>query len=415
MRRLMLTLFFITVLLGMISQVISAASEIDILENEVDYTFGGQITFRAKIQSDAPMDEVLVFIRNEGDTNTIVGKASINNGEVVYTHDLTQQSLRAFSQVEYWFRVTSQDGETITSLPESFYYEDNRFDWQILENKPFRVHWYDGDLNFAQSVLDVAQAGYRRILSFIPLSEPPLVDIYVYASGLEMQSTLQLAGQTWIAGHADPDLSVMVVTLPPGPDQLLETERQIPHELLHILIYQEIGADYRKLPSWYNEGLASMAELKPNPDYYIVLNSAVENESFIPITSLCDSFPTDASNVYLAYAQSESFTRFIYQEYGTSGLQALMEANAEGMGCDRATEIALNSSLAQLETRWRRETFNENVIVNAVGNLLPWFVLLGVVMLIPLILSMGGWLWTKKTDSEKIKDGVKKQSTTPGD
>jgi hypothetical protein len=383
--------FFLILLVILIATVSipQATSAQKILNSQVTYTFAGQIEFQAQIQSEIPIEEVLVFMRNVGETNTFVGDAVIMQGEATYTHDLTKQPLRAFTEIEYWYAIKTQDNDFQNSEVFTFLYEDNRFDWQILEDIPFRVHWYEGNINFAQSILDAAKAGLDKSMSMLNLTAPDHIDIYVYASGLEMQSTLRLAGLEWIAGHADPDLNVMVVSLPPGPEQRLEIDRQIPHELTHILIYQTIGAGYAHLPVWFKEGLASINELKPNPDYYIILNSAVEKNGLIPIAELCDSFPTDASGIYLAYAQADSFTRYLYQQFGEPGLQALLDNYATGMDCERGAELSLGVTLKQSESKWRADISGRTTTESAVDNLLPWAFLLIIVLGMPALLSIG--------------------------
>jgi hypothetical protein len=283
--------------------------------------------------------------------------------------------------------MVQADGESYTSEVFTFYYEDNRYEWHTLKDALFTVHWYEGEVSFAQTVLDNAQAGLVRARSLLPFPEIQPMNIYVYASGLEMQSTLRLGGLRWIAGHADPDLGVMVVSLPAGPDQHRETERQIPHELMHLLLYQYVGQTYYDLPTWLKEGLASANELHPNPDYYTILTSAIEKGTMIPLSSFCQSFPQDSS-IYLAYAEADSFTRYLYQVYGSAGLDTLLRSYVQGSGCINAPAIALGVSLDQLEKDWRRETFGENALLSALANLLPWAILLVVVLAVPLFLTL---------------------------
>jgi hypothetical protein len=211
----------------------------------------------------------------------------------------------------------------------------------------------------------------------------------VYASGLEMQSTLRLGGLRWIAGHADPDLGVAVVSLPSGPDQRSEIERQIPHEVMHLLLYQSVGQAYYTLPTWLKEGLASANEMRPNSDYYVILSNAVEGNVLIPLASLCQSFPQD-NTVYLAYAQSDSFIRYLYQQFGQTGLQNLVDSYASGAGCENAPLPVFDMSLSELEQEWRRAALNDNVLGLALEALLPWsFLLLGII-LVPLGMLLAG-------------------------
>jgi hypothetical protein len=175
----------------------------------------------------------------------------------------------------------------------------------------------------------------------------------------------------------------MVVSLPRGPEQHLEMERQIPHELMHLLLYQWLGVGYGNLPAWLNEGLASVAELYPNPDYLTLLSKANDEDKLLPITSLCQTFPRDASGAFLAYAQATSFTRYLHQQYGSTGLEKLARAYADGLSCERGVQTALDSTLPQLERSWRGEAFREDALLQVLTNLAPWLVLL-LALVVPL-------------------------------
>ncbi len=400
MRRLLFSLIFALILSAGYHPGL-AAPTFQVTEKQVEYTFGGQVTLRAKILSDQPLEEVLVFIRSEGDVNTFVGSASVDQGELVYTHDLTNQPLRAFSRVEYWFGITPQGGQAYTTEPGYFYYDDNRFAWKILQQGPFLLHWYDGDLAYAQMLLDTAQAGLIKIQELLAIPPPDeVMDIYAYASSEEMQSTLRLAGLNWVAGRADPDLGVIFISIPVGPGQRQEAERQIPHELMHIMMYQAAGASYKTLPTWYKEGLASITELKPDPDYTVILLKSYEKNALIPLSSLCDRFPADVASVRLAYAEAADFARYLYHQYGSQGLQALLSSYSEGMGCERGTELALGESLTQLERQWRRVALGESPWLTAFENLSPWLTLLIVSLAAPLALTLGN-LFRRKSASQQ--------------
>lgn len=358
----------------------------------VDYFFGQQIAFRARLQSDQPVLEALVVFQAEGVTATQVARTAITSqGEerydLDYTFDLTSLPLRAFSQVTYHFEVSLEGGETYQSPAYNFYYEDNRFGWRTRNSGPFTVHWYEGDVTFAQQVLDVAASGLQRIQTLLPLADPEPVDIYVYANAAEMQATL-IAASNRVAGHADPDLGVMVVALPAGPDQGVMMEQRIPHELVHILLYQATGRGYGFLPTWLNEGLASAAELYPNPDYKIMLDTAYARQGLLPVASLCQPFPRDASSALLAYAQSASFTRYLQQNFGNRGLQALVENYSSGLDCERGAQAALDVSLAQLERHWRQDVFGENAAQVAATNLAPWMLLAAAALVGPAALML---------------------------
>jgi hypothetical protein len=176
-----------------------------------------------------------------------------------------------------------------------------------------------------------------------------------------------------------------MVTIEPGAEQRITMEQRIPHELMHVMLYRNVGAGYNNIPAWLREGMAALAELYPNADYDRVLANAVTNNNLIPLNDLCLSFPTDAGQAFLAYAESRSFTGYLHETYGSSGLQNLVRSYADGVNCERGTERAFGVALSRLETEWRSAVLGQNALLSALQNISPYLVLLCPVLVIPLI------------------------------
>ena len=137
-----------------------------------------------------------------------------------------------------------------------------------------------------------------------------------------------------------------------------------------------------------NEGLASNAELDPNPDYRYLLEDAAKKNSLIPIPMLCNAFPREAYPALLSYAEAASFVKYLHDAYGVPSLQALVTAYNNGLDCDRGAEQALGKGLVQLERNWERDELSQNVAMKTFLNMLPWIVLLLAALAAPLILAV---------------------------
>ena len=273
-------------------------------------------------------------------------------------------------------------------------YSDDRFTWSQRSGEFVRVHWYEGDEAFGDALLDTARRSLNEVNTLIPAPMTVPVDVYVYASAADLQSALFLGGEAWQGGHANPKLGVVMVAIPPGPEQSIDMETLIPHELAHVVLYRSVGDGYSALPVWLSEGIASLAELYPNPDYDQALNTASQNGSLLPIVELCDTFPPDASRAYLAYAESQSFVRFLRDSYGTPALFSLTSAYANGLNCEQGAVRALNTSLVSLDARWRESELGANVVGVFFRAMLPYLGLFGLLLLIPII----GFLQRRPTD-----------------
>ena len=373
----------------------NALAQAVVINTNVDYQFGEEITFLAVVQSHQPITQafVLFSVGGEGQTSsaeTLVRVYDETSYQLSYTHPLINQPLRAFAEVDYRFQLRLQNGEEFNSPQFSFIYADNRVEWQNLDKAPFNISWYSqDDIAFGDNALQTADSGLKKIQSLLPIQTPTNIDIYIYPNATTLQEALVLSGQNWIAGHADPDLGVILAAIPSRPEQSLLMEQIIPHEMMHILLYETLGEGYHNQPTWLVEGLASIAELYPNPDYQILLNNALERDTLLSMESMCAAFPREASDAILAYAESASFTRYLHQQFGASGLDRLMQGYRDGLECSRGVEIAMGSSLNQLERQWREDVLGEDRSGTAALNLLPWLVVALVVLIAPagLILS----------------------------
>ena len=386
------TCILVAVLIGVIVLIPRSAQaqvEFNVTPEEPEYTFGDSLNFRASVQSAEMIEEVLLFIQVGDQSDIQVHPVSLDSfGNLSLEVDLGEYPLIAFSQVQYWFQVNSAHGDIYTSPQYSFFYTDNRYQWRTLTGEPFTIHWYQGDLAFGEELVNVALEGLRSTQDLLEIFFPNNLDIYVYDSSQAIQAALPNGGQNWIAGHADPVQGVILVSLPTGPEQLLEMERQIPHELMHIALEYTDSHAYTNLPVWFNEGLASLVELYPNPEYQVLIESAFESDELLPLASLCQSFPNDPQGTLLAYAESASFTQFLYDQYGQPGFNRLIAAYASGMSCERGIEEALGSNLASLDASWRRENFAGLKLSKSIQEFLPWLILLLVVLAGPIILAV---------------------------
>ncbi len=363
-----------------------AQSGIELEDVGATVQFGEQITFVATIKTSIPIQNVSIVILDESQGTSQVEPLDVGpDGRTEYLFDTKQNVLRPFTNVKWNYQFTLSDGSTTQSQSFSVRYSDNRFKWQTLESGSLRVNWYEGDSDFGQAALNAVQSGLGSVSNFMAVDLAQPIEFYIYANADDLRPTLSLSSQDWIAGHADPALGVVMVTIEPGAEQSITMEQRIPHELMHVMLYRAVGAGYDNIPTWLNEGMATLVEIYPNPDFDRVLRDAASSNDLIPLSTVCASFPADTGQAFMAYAESRSFTNYLHQTYGSSGLLKLATTYADGVDCERGTELAFGLPLANLEAKWRSSILGQNAWLPALQNMTPYLALLCLVLIIPFI------------------------------
>jgi len=379
-------LVVLSTLLGAMQAEGQAGIEMDL---SASYKFGEQVTFVAQIKSPVQIQNASILIFDSTQSLTYSQPVTFDqNGFSEFRFDTRQNLLRPFTTILWWYDITLTDGSTIRSQARSIRYDDDRFAWQVLETDTLRIHWYNGDEQFGVAALNAAQSSLQNIRNFFApdLSQP--VDVFIYANENDLRGTLY-AFENWVVGHADSPAGVITVIIEPGANQNILMEQRIPHELMHVMFYRQVGTGYGNIPAWLREGVSILAEVYPNPDYDNVLKDAAARDALIPMRDLCASFSPRIDSAFLAYAQSRSFTNYLRGQYGADGLLNLAHTYANGVDCERGPERAFGVTLVKLEMDWRTSMLGQNTALSVLGRLAPYLVLLCLVLFIPLMGVLG--------------------------
>jgi hypothetical protein len=350
----------------------AAQVEFIVAKPVVDFT-ARTITFKVQIQPADPAMKAFIYLQPEGREAAFYPLSMSADGQAAYVLDTQTTPLRVFTQVHYSFRVDQASGEESASQDYTVEYADTRFAWKSITDSTFEIYYYDRDIDFGQTALNTANRGLEEAVKLVPARLDGPIRVYVYRDPRDLQKAQQ-GLQPWAAGHAAPDLRMVLVSIPTGPDQRLELERQLPHELVHVLQYQALGERARDLPAWLLEGSASVVEFYQNPEYASVLRTSAESDRLLSFETLCTAFPRDASGAFLAYAQSQSFVRYLRDRFGSSGLNTLYQKYADGMSCSAGFEAAFQTTFPEAEYHWRLEALGLNAAALVLRNLLPYLI-----------------------------------------
>ena len=366
----------------------SATSEA-VTNNEIILNFPESATFRATFTSDADITSVVLEYGNEQQTcGDVIAKAfpQFTSGKTVeaeWTWEMRQSgSLPPGAQLWWRWRVTNANGQETVTEVETATWLDDIHNWQTTNNGDFiRLHWYEGDQNFAAELAKAAQDGllFNETRSGLKAEEP--IDLYIYASTNDLKEAI-LYEPSWAGGQAFPDQNIVILGISPYD---LEWGREaIVHELTHVLVGHLTFSCLGDVPTWLNEGLAVYSEGKLDTASESQLEDAIRDDTLLTVRSLSSGFSEVADKAYLSYSQSYSITKFLVETHGQEKMTNLLVSLRDGSTIDEALLQTYGFDVDGLELGWREAIGAQppSVSVGPTSQPTPTFV--------PTIIPVGG-------------------------
>jgi hypothetical protein len=296
---------------------------------------------------------VIDFSIGEGpETHTIPLNRPGNAISVSWREDTTgSHFFPAGTQVDYFWRFQDALGNTLTDTQQQFTTIDNHFNWQHLTQGFLEVNWYNRAPDFGQFVLGKASASIQRISNNLGggLSQP--INLWVYASDQDFHGSLAPGSYEWVGGEALPALHEASIVVVSPIDETLS--RDMPHELTHLVFHQLI-ANGIHVPTWFDEGLAVYNQLYREPEMKARFNKALATQSLLRLSSISESFPANADQAYLAYAQSWNLLTYMYSTFHQPRMAQLIKLMGNSQTVfDQDLQQALGVDELHLENQWR--------------------------------------------------------------
>jgi hypothetical protein len=335
---------------------VSAQNNIQILDQSIESEFRDHITAYVSAQSQTEITEVEFFYRVKGQAATSRNVADFEAGNAVQAQYKINQKSIYFppgTQVEYWWKLTDADDNTLKTDRELYLYLDNRYDFKTLSNERVTLYWYQGADSFGQTLFDQANKALDQLEKNTGISLEQPVKIFIYGSHADLMSAIAVGAQEWTGGQAFTNEGVVVMGV--SPVELSWGLKATTHELTHLVIHQATDNPYGDLPRWLDEGLAVYNEDPERLDsqFRDSFEDAVASDSLMTLQTLSSTFPADSEVANLAYGQSGAVVKFIIDTYGPEAMKKLLEIFSEGALSDDALEQALGVDTRGLDNAWR--------------------------------------------------------------
>ncbi|MGI8552749.1 MAG: peptidase MA family metallohydrolase [Dehalococcoidia bacterium] len=258
------------------------------------------------------------------------------------------------SEIAYRWLLTDATGGSLWTPLQMVRYEDPRYSWKKLTATGVNLYWYQGDPSFGQELLASTTDGLQALhqQQGIDLRDP--VNVYIYATQDALRGAM-VSSPVWIGGRSYPEFNTILLAISIASGELDRGRRALVHELTHQLVYQQtfnplIGS---QLPLWLNEGLAVVSEGATLPQFRDALSGAVSNDTLPTLRRLDGNFPADTHASDIAYAESESFVRYLLARAGPEKMRELLGVLQFGSRIDPALQTVYASDLDRLQDGWR--------------------------------------------------------------
>lgn len=353
--------------------------------------YGLALHFLLLGSSEIEVERAALFAAAPGFDFTYTTTFEVQNTILDLHYTLSLQNIRPapFATVRYWWELHLVNGEQIILETQTLPYVDNRYTWQSAAADPIIVYW-QGEEMIGDIALEIAQQTRQQLQNLLPAQLPEPLPIYIYPSASDLRSALRLGGQDWQDGHADPALGVLLVVAVNPRTAREDLAQMIPQEMSRLVLYLAAQAEYEQLPRWLVEGLAG-AVMEEQVAQTTLLRNAAAQQTLIPLSDLCTTWPDDDAQLQLAMAQSRDLTRWLVSEFGVLTLNQLLRVYQTGESCQDGLVTATNLSFVTLEQQWQNHWRPQPEFIRIIQESGLWFLLILAGFLLTALLLLSHW------------------------
>lgn len=163
----------------------------------------------------------------------------------------------------------------------------------------------------------------------------------------------------YASGVAYSSLGLVLLTVtPPSPNALHDLPVTFRHELAHVALHDALGG--ARVPRWFNEGFAVFASGEGSVERLQSLWLATLSEDFQSLGELERTFPADATEASVAYAQAADVVRFLVRRQDADRFRSMISrmrpTSADtGQSFESSLRDSYGVDLASLELEWRED------------------------------------------------------------
>jgi hypothetical protein len=355
-----LILTAVALLLALTPRAAAAQSEpVEVLESTAQSVFGADVReLRFGLRARAPDDRIrsvllLYYVDNSPVQNSAIPNFQPGSSITAVYLWRVAGVLAPWSEVKYQWQIETESGNKQTTAAQTVMFADGRFQWREMKGDQATLYWHDLDQTTVQTLLDEARRAQSRLRSDYGLTLDRPVRIYAYSRAQDYSSAVATAGRRLEGAMTFPPDRIFVL-VQPGQEGVANALQAVRQEISNAIFVQRTDNPYGPPPQWLSEGFALfLGGQAVSDNNQKALQQFAQNNRLLPLRTLNGNFPSTDNERALAYAESLSVVKFMFDTYGPEKVRATLAAYKEGNTVDDGLKKGLGVTLEQLETRWK--------------------------------------------------------------
>lgn len=237
----------------------------------------------------------------------------------------------AGAEIEWFWQLTTVDGEVIETDRELFRYEDPRYDWQPLTGDNLILYYYGNNESVAQLLFREGEDAIVEMSALLGITLDFPARVYMWASTSDATGVERTESDSFeevIVTGGTRVLADLVHVFQP-------TVWVVRHELTHVLTKIAGEGGIGNIPSWLDEGTATYAEGDWRARRGQALNFAIENDTLFNVRSMV-SVSNVPGRVDIFYGQAADLVTFLINTFGEDQFAEFFGVFKRGSTVDNA-------------------------------------------------------------------------------
>ena len=298
----------------------------------------GEVAFDALLDRGDLVESAILFYRvlpqgpitrleadvSSGDIARLSAKVPVNRGQIW---------IPAGSDIEWFWELTTTDGEMLESVMQIWRYEDPRFTWIEISDEHLSLWYYGDNESIAQRLHREGSAAIAEMSELLGITLDFKARVYMWANptdGGQFERTESENFEEQVITGGTRVLADLVHIYNP-------TVWVVRHELTHILTKVAGEGGIGQLPSWLDEGLATYSEEDWRARRGAALNFAIDTDQLFTVRTMA-SLTNSPGRIDIFYGQAGDIVTFLVNDFGEEKLAELFAVFKAGSTVDNALE-----------------------------------------------------------------------------